>query len=143
MSNKNVIIKKLDPEQFYLLEPFCEEEGIPMLDSQWATVVAAIDLDSEKVVGIVVTQLQAHAEPIWIKKEYQGNGLWEEMVDEMEGYLDMMALTKGPFAVYNQPTNAAAERICRMRGYEMSDKPLYTKIYGGQLWQAQSPRQSD
>jgi hypothetical protein len=77
--------------------------------------------------------MQIHTEPIWIKKEFQGNGLWEMMVDSMEGYLDMLASQSGqPIAVWNNPSNAASERICRLRGYSKSDKPLYTKTYTGE-----------
>lgn len=129
----NIIVRMLDPEQYFLLEEFCTTEGIPMLDPEWSKVVAAIDLDTEKIVGIVVAQTQIHLEPIWIKKEYQGNGLWEEMADRLEGYIDGIAFTSGSsIAVWNQPTNAAAERICRMRGYTKSEKPLYTKVYDGE-----------
>lgn len=128
----NVVVKMLDPEQYYLLEEFCEREGIPMLKPDWSKVVAAIDMDSGKIVGIVVAQMQIHTEPICISKEYQGKGLVELMTDSMEGYLDMLAGGSGvDIGVYNQPTNAAAERICRMRGYQKSDKPLYVKVYKG------------
>lgn len=129
---ENVVIKMLDPEHYYLLEDFCKEENLPMLNPEWSKVVAAIDTDAGKVIGIVVAQMQIHTEPIWIKKQYQGGGLWEEMVEVMEGYLDSLAFIAGvPIGVWNNPTNAAAERICRMRGYEKSEKPLYTKIYDG------------
>lgn len=127
----DITIRMLDPEQFYLLEEFCESENIPTPNPDFSKVVAAIDQDTGKVVGIVVAQMQAHTEPIWVKKEYQGDGIWEEMADAMEGYLDMLAYGSGAqIAVYNQPTNAAAERICRMRGYTKCDKPLWTKVYG-------------
>ena len=128
----DVAIRMLDPEQFWMLEEFCEEEGIPMLNSEWARVVAAIDETTGKIVGIVVCQMQAHMEPMWIKKEYQGRGIWEEMAEVIEGYLDVLAFSQGAqIGVYNQPTNAAAERICRMKGYEKSNKPLYVKVYTG------------
>ena len=129
----NIIVKMLAPEEHYLLEEFCREEKIPMLDPEWSKVVAAIDLDTEKVVGIVAAQTQVHLEPIWIKKDYQGKGLWEEMADRLEGYIDGLAFSSNTnIAVWNQPTNAAAERICRMRGYSKSEKPLYTKVYTGE-----------
>jgi ribosomal protein S18 acetylase RimI-like enzyme len=128
----NIIIRMLDPEQYYLLEDFCESEGIPMLNPEWSKVVAAIDMDTEKVIGIVVSQMQLHTEPIWVSREYQGNGLVDKMTDAMEGYLDFLAGASGvDIGVYNQPTNAAAERICRRKGYTKSDKPLYVKIYKG------------
>lgn len=129
----NVIVRVLEPEQYYLLEEFCREEGIEAPSPEFSWVVAAIDLQIEKIVGIVVTQMLIHAEPIHIKKEYQGHGLKEELMDRMEGRLDASALQLGkPIHVYNQPTNAAAERICRQRGYVKSDKPLYNKIYSGE-----------
>lgn len=143
----NIIIRMLDPEQFYLLEEFCEREKIPMLNPEWSKVVAAIDTESEKVVGIVVCQMQLHMEPIWIQKEIQGKGIWEMMADAMEGYLNMLAFSSGEkISVWNQPTNAAAERICRIRGYVKGDHPLWYKVYDGkelerglELWQQQSP----
>lgn len=128
----NTIVKMLDQDEFWMLDDFCMEEKIPILSPEWAKVVALIDVDTGKVVGIVCCQMQIHNEPMWIKKEYQDRKRWKEMADVMEGYLDMLALTSGlPIGVYNQPTNAAAERICRMRGYEKCDKPLYTKTYTG------------
>jgi hypothetical protein len=128
----NVIIKMLDPEQYYLLEEFCEREKIPMLNPEWSKVVAAIDTEKEEIVGIVVAQMQIHCEPVWVQKEHQGKGLVKQMTTILEGYLDMLAYSSGVnIAVWNQPTNAAAERICRMAGYERSDKSLWTKIYTG------------
>lgn len=128
----NIVIRLLDPEQYWMLEEFCEQENIPMLNPQWSKVVAAIDEITGKIVGIIVCQMQAHMEPMWIKKEYQGKGIWEEMAEVIEGYLDVLAFSQGAsIGVYNQPTNAAAERICRMKGYQKSDKPLYIKVYTG------------
>lgn len=127
-----IVIKMLDPEQYYLLEDFCKEQVIPLLNPEWSKVVAAIDMETEKVVGIVVCQMQAHMEPIWIHKDYQGQGIWEQMADSMEGYIDALAMASGEeISVWNQPTNAAAERICRLRGYTKGDRPLYYKTYDG------------
>lgn len=147
----NVLIRMLDPEQYYLLEEFCEKEGIPIPNPEWSKVIAAIDRDTEKVVGILVCQMQVHTEPIWIQKEYQGKGLWEMMADAMEGYLDMLAWGSGEkISVWNQPTNPAAERICRLRGYVQGQRPLWYKVYDGSLvegglkeWQQQSQQQSE
>jgi hypothetical protein len=128
----NIIVKTLDPEQYYLLEEFCKEEGIEAPSPEFSWVEAAIDTNTGKIVGIVVTQMLIHTEPIWIKKEYQGKGLKEVLMDKMEGRLDASAISLGkPIHVYNQPTNAAAERICKQRGYTKCEIPLYTKIYSG------------
>lgn len=128
----NVIIKMADPELYYLIDEFCDERGIPRLNPEWSKVVVAIDTTTGKVIGITGAQMIVHTEPMIIDEKYQGKGLWEQMSEAMEGYLDFLAFSSGfPIGVYNQPTNAAAERICRLRGYEKSDKPLYFKLYDG------------
>lgn len=128
----NIMSKTMDPETWYLIEDFCQSEGIDVPSPEFSWVEAAIDLDTGKIVGIVVTQMLIHTEPIWIKKEYQGKGVKEILMDRMEGRLDASAIQLGkPIHVYNQPTNAAAERICRQRGYVKSERPLYNKIYSG------------
>lgn len=129
----NIIVRMLAPEEYYLLEEFCASEDIACPSSTFSYAVVAIDMDTEKVVGVVAAQMQVHTEPMWIKKEYQDGQLWKRLSDELEGYLDMRSLQAGgaKIAVWCQPTNAAAERICRMRGFEKSDKPLYNKVYDG------------
>jgi len=128
----NVIVKFLDPEQYYLLEEFCEQENIPMLNPEWSKVVAAIDLDTQKVVGIMVAQMQVHVEPIWIKEGYRDGKLSTEMADSLDGYLDGLAVASGiPIGVWANPTNPAAIKICRVRGFQPCENPVYTKTYTG------------
>lgn len=128
----SVIIRTLKPEQYYLLEKISKDAGIEVPSPDFSWIEAAIEEDTGEVVGVVVTQMLVHTEPIWIKREYQGKGIKEQLMDATEGRLDATALRIGKgINVYNQPTNAAAERICRLRGYEKSERPLYMKIYTG------------
>ena len=123
----------LDPEQYYLLEKFCEEEGIDAPSPEFSWVKAAIDVDEGEIVGIVVTQMLIHTEPIWIKKEHQGRGLKERLMDAMELRIDEASILKGvPIHVYAEPTNAASEKICRQRGFTQSERKFWTKIYTGE-----------
>jgi ribosomal protein S18 acetylase RimI-like enzyme len=128
-----MIIKMLAPEHYYLLEEFCKEEGIEAPSPDFSWVEAAIDMDAGKIVGIVVTQMLIHTEPIWIKKEYQGKGLKERLMDEMELRIDEASALKGaPIHVYAEPTNPASEKICRQRGFTQSERKFWTKVYGGE-----------
>jgi Acetyltransferase (GNAT) domain len=128
----NIVVKTLAPEEYHLLEEFCIEEEIDCPSPDFSWVEVGIDTNTGKIIGIVVTQMLIHTEPILLKKEYQGKGIKEMLMDSMEGRLDASAIQLGkPIHVYNQPTNVAAERICRQRGYVKSDKPLYNKIYDG------------
>ena len=129
----NIVIKMLDPEQYYLLEEFCKDEGIECPSPDFSWIGAAIDLDKGKVVGIVVTQMLIHTEPLWIKKEYQGRGLKEKLMDAMELRIDEASALKGvPIHVYAEPTNPASEKICRQRGFTQSERKFWTKIYTGE-----------
>lgn len=130
-----IYTKMLEPDEYHLLHDFCAAENLPVPDPSGSKVVVAIDEATQEVIGIVVAQVQVHTEPIWIKREYQDGKLWKELTGHMEYYLDMWALNNGPFDAWNQPTNAAAERICRLLGYEKCDRPLYVKQYRGEKWQ--------
>lgn len=129
----NTRVVFLEPEQWYLLDSFCDREGIPRLDPAWARVVAAIDLDSTQIVGIMTLQLVAHAEPIWISQAYQGNGLWREMADTLNGYLQEMANQGALKGIYTQPTSEETRAICRKMGFYEAENPLFIKEYQPQL----------
>lgn len=138
MSSKlpNITVRPLNQDEYYLLDEFCESESIPTLSPEWSKVIVAIDDTLGKVVGIMVAQMQIHVEPIWISKGYRTGEVSKAMSDNLDMYLDVMSAFDGkPIGVWCQPTNVAAERICRTHGYEKCDKPLYTKIYEGKLAQ--------
>lgn len=131
----NLIVKMLDPEQWYLVEDYCKANDLPVPLTEWAQVFGAIDVDLGKLVGMVCIQMLTHTEPIMVDKEYQGKGVVDVLTKEAEGFLEMIAHNTGkPIQVYNQPTNAAAERICRTHGYSKAEHPLYVKIYKGDMF---------
>jgi hypothetical protein len=128
----NITIQLLTPDQYPLLEDFCLAEGIPMLSPEWSKVVAAIDTESGKIVGIMVVQMQLHCEPIWIKEGYRNGEISKQMADSLDGYLDGLAFSSGqPIGVWANPTNPASERIVRQREFVKVEKPVYTKVYDG------------
>jgi len=103
-----------------------------MLNPDWSKVVAAIDLNSSKVVGIMVAQMQIHVEPIWVKEDYRNKKVSNQLADALDGYLDGLALSSGqPIGAWANPSNLAAERICRLRGFQQCANPVFTKTYTG------------
>jgi hypothetical protein len=129
----NIIIRMLDPEQYYLLEEFCQREGIDAPSPEFSWVVAAIDTEIGKIVGIVVAQMLIHCEPIWLQKDVQGKGLKEKMMDMLELKLDEASVLKNvPIHTYVEPTNPAAEKICKKRGFVQSERKFWTKFYTGE-----------
>ena len=119
----------IDPDQFYLVDDFCDSEGMLRLNPHTSRVVASIDTEIGKVVGIMVLQLVAHAEPIWIKEDYQGKGIWRDMADMMDGYLYQMAEQGVLGGVYTQPTRDETKVLCEKMGYYEAKHPLYVKMY--------------
>lgn len=76
--------------------------------------------------------MQVHVEPIWIEEGYRDGKLSTELADSLDGYLDGLAVGGGqPIGVWANPTNAAAERIVKIRGFQKCEKPVYTKTYTG------------
>lgn len=127
----NITVRMLTPNEYHLAEEFCQKEGIECPHPEFSYIVAAID--EGRVVGIVVTQMLIHTEPIWIQKEYQGRGIKEKLMDLMEDRIDESAIMIGkPVHVYAEPTNVAAEKICRIRGFTQSARKFWTKIYSGE-----------
>lgn len=120
----------IEPDQFYLVDEFTDSENISRLNPAFSRVVAAVDTESGKVVGIMVVQMVLHAEPIWIKEEYQGRGIWREMAETMDGYLMEMAAQGIVAGVYTQPTRPETKAICEKMGYYEAEHPLYVKLYG-------------
>lgn len=124
----SVVVQVIEDEQFYLVDDFCDREGIPRMNPQFARVIAGIDIEKGKVVGIIALQLVAHAEPIWVEKEYQGEGLWRRMGSYLDGYLKEMASQGAVYAIYTQPTRKGVEEICKQFGFYQAEHPLYLKI---------------
>lgn len=120
----NTRIRVLEPEEFYLIEPLLDPAA-PPLDPDYSRVIVSIDIDSEKVVGLVALQLVLHSEPIIISPEYRGQGAWRELAEWADDYI----ATLGVQAVYNQPTHEAAEHIAQEVGYVKAQYPLYVKYY--------------
>ena len=72
-------IKILEPDEFYLVDHFFDDEGVPRLDPNFSKVIAALDIETGKAVGVMCLQMVLHAEPIIIEPAYRGMGLWEPM----------------------------------------------------------------
>ena len=127
-----VIVRPLEQNEYHLLDTFCEEENIPRLNPEWSKVIAAIDEDSGRVVGIMVAQMQIHVEPIWIKEGYRNKKVSADLADALDGYLDGLAVSSGQrIGVWANPTNLASERIVRLRGFQQCESPVFTKVYDG------------
>lgn len=119
----------VEPEQFYLVDEFCDSEGIPKLNPNFSKVVAAIDVDTEKVVGLIAAQMVLHTEPIWINEAYRSQGIWREMAEMFEGYMSHMAEIGAIAGLYTQPTNDESRAIAKKMGFYESENPLYIKLY--------------
>lgn len=120
----NLRTRVLEREEFYLVEPLLAPDA-PPIDPEFSRIIATIDLDSEKVVGMVVLQLVLHTEPIIIDPAYRGQGIWRELGEFVDGYLTEI----GTSGAYTQPLSPTTEAICEKLGYIKSNYPLWVKTY--------------
>lgn len=125
----DLTIKFVEPELFGLVDEFCDSHKLTRLDPNWARVIAAFDSAIGKIVGIMVLQLIPHAEPIVIDKAYRGNGVWKEMTEILDSYLQEMANVGAIKGVYTQPTSEVSKYMAEAMGMEECEFPLFVKTY--------------
>lgn len=127
-------IRFLDPEDFGQLDPLFAAQGAPPLDPNFSKVVVATSPNQAgqpEVVGIMVLQMVPHAEPIVVREDFQGTGLWRDLASTMDGYLSALQIP----GVYTQPVHGTSEAICRKMGFEPAAHPLWVKLYNPQFEQ--------
>lgn len=118
-------IKILEPDEFYLVDHFFDDEGVPRLDPNFSKVIAALDIETGKAVGVMCLQMVLHAEPIIIEPAYRGMGLWEPMAKMADGYLQ----ASGVVGLYAQPLHESTKHMCRQMGFEEMPHSLFSKAY--------------
>lgn len=119
-----MIYKSLDPEEFYLIDRFYAGCAVPRPDPNFSRIFAAID-DNHQVVGFVVLQLVAHAEPIYVDPAYRGSRVWVHLTAMLAAYCELHQIA----GVYTQPTSDATRKICERMGWSEMDYPLYVRIF--------------
>ncbi len=123
-------VRFLDPDEYWRIAPLFETEAAPVPDPNFSKVLVA--LDGEKVAGLMVAQMVLHVEPIIIEREYRGTGVWRDMAEMMDGYLE----TCGMVGAYAQPVHESTKHMCEAMGYVEMEHPLYLKIYDSNLKKA-------
>lgn len=127
-------IRFLQPDEFPLLDPLFAEQGAPSLDPNFSKVIVAVAQSAEgkeEIVGLMALQMVPHAEPIVVREDYQGTGLWRDLAATMDGYLSTLQIP----GVYTQPVHSTSEAICRKMGFEPAAHSLWVKIYNPQFEQ--------
>jgi len=122
-AQQGIEIRFLEDDEYYLLDEIYDGEGVARLDPNFSRVVAAIK--DGKVIGIMVMQMVLHTEPIIIKEEWQGKGLWRDMAEMLDGYLTAIGIP----GAYTQPMRDETKAIAGKMGYTESEHPLWVKIY--------------
>ena len=117
-------LKWLDPEDYPLVADYFESERAPKPDPNFSRILAAV-LPSGEVAGFIVLQLVAHAEPIFVHPAHRGYGVAADLTVAMDAYLEAIGIS----GVYTQPSNPAAEALCRKVGFEPRTSPLWVKVY--------------
>ncbi len=124
------VVRFLNPDEFDLVVPLFAAEGAPVPDPNFSKVLVA--LDGDKVAGVMVAQMVLHVEPIIIGQEYRKTGVWREMAETMDGYLEAC----GMMGAYAQPVHESTKHMCEAMGYVEMEHPLFLKIYDSNIRKA-------
>jgi len=118
-----LVIRFLKPDEYWRIESAFKTERAPVPDPNFSRVLVA--MDGDKVAGLMVAQMVLHVEPIIIEREYRGTGIWREMSEVLDGYLE----TCGMFGAYAQPVHESTKHMAEQMGYTEMEHPLFLKIY--------------
>lgn len=118
-----VEVRFLEPEEWPRLASMFETQNAPMPDPHWSKVLVAEVAD--EIVGVICIQLVVHAEPIMVKREWQGTRVARDLSAAADGYL----AATGCAGAYTQPLREGAKRLARAMGYTECEAPLFVKIY--------------
>lgn len=77
-----------------------------------------------KIVGMFVLQHVPHIEPLLVDREERGNGVAEQLVDDMQEFLDK-SQARGFLAVCEHPL---AAKLCESRGMVKVPFPVYASV---------------
>jgi hypothetical protein len=124
------VVRFLEPHEMHLIAPLFEKEEAPLPDPNFSKVLVA--MDGDKVAGLMVAQMVLHVEPIIIEREYRGTGVWREMAEMLDGYLE----TCGMMGAYAQPVHESTKHMCEQMGYVEMQHPLFLKIYNSNVKKA-------
>ena len=128
MSNQpDMEVRFLEPEEFHLIAPLFEAEKAAMPDPRFGKVLVA--MDGDRIAGLMAAQMVLHVEPIIIGRDYRGSGIWKELAETMDGYLEAC----GVAGAYTQPVLDSTRHMCEMLGYKEVEQPLYLKLYDPEL----------
>jgi len=118
-----LVVRFLEPDEYWRIAPLFEQEKAPVPDPGFSKVLVA--MDGEKVAGMMVAQMVLHVEPIIIEREYRGTGVWREMAEVLDGYLE----TCGMMGAYAQPVHESTKHMAEQMGYVEMKHPLFLKLY--------------
>ena len=109
----------LDWDEVLQLDPILESKGISSLNKNVTRAIAAFD--GKKLIAFEVLQLFPMLGPLWVDKEYRGDGIPKEMTDRMLEFVKGCEI-RGFIVIAN---SAHTEKICRDIGMDKLDSPVY------------------
>ena len=88
------------------------------------TTMVRVAEKSGEFVAFYAFQLFPHAEPLWVKEEYRGNGIADKLADDMVAWLDEIN-ARGWMAIADNPV---AAKMCEARGWKKLEAPVYVAV---------------
>lgn len=120
--------KWLDNEDIAALDPIMFARKLPALNRETTRVRAAYDGD--KLVGFLVLQLMPHMEPLYVDRDYRGQGdarggmIANQLIDDMFAFTAECGI-RGFVCIADNPI---VEQICYERGLQPVGSPVYIKL---------------
>ncbi len=109
-------------EEWAALDAIVAAQGW-MVWNKETTMVRVAEADGE-IVAFYPVQLIPHAEPLYVKEEFRGNGVANHLADDVVEWLEQIE-ARGWLAIADNPI---AAKMCVARGWSRVEHPVYMVV---------------
>lgn len=106
-------------EEWAVLDEIVAKQGW-MVWNKETTMVRVAEHDGE-IIAFYPVQLIPHAEPLYVKEEFRGNGIANQLADDVVEWLTLIE-ARGWLAIADNPI---AAKMCEERGWQKLGSPVY------------------
>jgi hypothetical protein len=126
-TSEEVHYRVISGEELERLGPLMNRLGWPTLDPEFSKVVVAEAGEGESalICGFGVVQFVPHAEPMWVDPNLRGTGVAEELVSQVQHYIEVDCKIKR-YVCVAKPGSFAA-RLCEKHGMVPYNGQVYVR----------------
>lgn len=110
----------LEEDEYYKLLDIFIENNDEVPNPKLSRIAVVEEVESKEIIGFFCWQLQAHAEPMYIKEEYRNSGVWIKLIEMILPYTEKKR-------TYIIAATEQTEIMCEKMGLKRIESPVFVK----------------